>query len=162
MADNAGTVAQQEKNVEAFLHVIRWAEFYPSGDRDSDYTTMYGGDSFTDTSDHPRTKVTKWHHTSTAAGAYMILEGTWDEIQKKLNLPDFSAASQDKMALELIRRRHALGLIQEGKFDAAVAKLRLEWSSLPGASQSRVTLQQAQQKFIESGGTIADDGKKTK
>ena len=160
MADNA--VAQQEKNVEAFLHVIRWAEFYPSGDRDSDYTTMYGGGSFTDTSDHPRTKVTKWGHTSTAAGAYMILESTWDEIQKKLSLPDFSAASQDKMALELIRRRHALGRIQEGKFESAVAKLRLEWSSLPGASQSRVTLEQARKKYTDSGGTIADEGKNQK
>ena len=44
---------QEGKNVQAFLHVIRWAEFFPSGDRQSDYTTMFGGGQFTSTSDHP-------------------------------------------------------------------------------------------------------------
>ena len=141
MADDAAN------NLRAFLQVIRWAEFYPNGNQPDDYYRMYGGDKFTDSSDHPRKAVTKWHKTSTAAGAYMILEDTWNRYDKLLNLPDFGPASQDKVAIEIIRQSHALELVRAGKIEEAIAKLRSQWTSLPGAKQSRVTMKQALDEF---------------
>jgi muramidase (phage lysozyme) len=134
-------------NLKAFLKLIRWAEFYPKGIHDDDYKRLYGGGTFSDTSDHPRKKLTKWGKTSTAAGAYMIVEDTWDRYKKRLNLPDFSAASQDKAAIEIIRLQHALHLIQTGRIQTAIEKLRSQWSSLPGASQSRISLKVALKQF---------------
>ncbi len=77
--------------------------------------------------------ITKWGITSTAAGAYQILFGTWQELQSKLKLPDFSPASQDRAAIELIKRRKALEDVLAGRFAQAILKCRKEWASLPGA-----------------------------
>lgn len=118
------------KNLRAFLIAIQYAEgtFGKDG-----YNKLYGGNLFQDLSKHPNTPTTKWGITSTAAGAYQILSKTWNEIQPKLGLPDFSAASQDKAAVELIRRRKALEDVYAGRFAQAIAKCRKEWASLPGA-----------------------------
>lgn len=118
------------KNLRAFLITIQYAEgtFGKDG-----YNKLYGGDLFQDLSKHPNTPTKKWGITSTAAGAYQILSKTWNEIQPKLGLPDFSAVSQDKAAIELIRRRKALDDVYAGRFAQAIAKCRKEWASLPGA-----------------------------
>ena len=41
--------------------------------------------------------------------------------------------SQDKAAIELIRRRKALDDVYAGRFKEAIAKCKKEWASLPGA-----------------------------
>jgi lysozyme len=53
---------------------------------------------------------------STAAGAYQFLASTWDDLKRKLNLPDFGPHSQDLAAQELIRERHALADVADGRF----------------------------------------------
>ncbi|RYZ27442.1 MAG: hypothetical protein EOO10_12685, partial [Chitinophagaceae bacterium] len=93
------------KNIRAFLIMIQYAEGTYGKDG---YKKLYGDGYFNDYSTHPNTKVTKWGITSTAAGAYQILNKTWNELQVKLKLPDFSPVSQDKAAIELIKRRKAL------------------------------------------------------
>lgn len=118
------------KNIRAFLIMIQYAEGTYGADG---YKRLYGGGSFKDFSRHPNTKQTKWGITSTAAGAYQILSKTWNEIQPKLGLPDFSPASQDKAAIELIRRRKALEDVYAGRFAQAIVKCKKEWASLPGA-----------------------------
>jgi len=118
------------KNIRAFLIMIQYAE--GTYGRDG-YKKLYGGGYFNDYSTHPNTKVTKWGITSTAAGAYQILNKTWLELQTKLKLPDFSPVSQDKAAIELIKRRKALDDVYAGRFAQAIAKCRKEWASLPGA-----------------------------
>ncbi|WP_227990567.1 glycoside hydrolase family 24 protein [Flavisolibacter ginsenosidimutans] len=118
------------KNIRAFLIMIQYAEGTYGKDG---YKRLYGGGSFNDFAKHPNSKQTKWGITSTAAGAYQILSKTWNEIQPKLGLPDFSPASQDKAAIELIRRRKALDDVYAGRFAQAIAKCRKEWASLPGA-----------------------------
>lgn len=118
------------KNIRAFLIMIQHAEGTYGKDG---YRKLYGGGYFNDYSRHPNTKVTKWGITSTAAGAYQILSKTWAELQAKLNLPDFGPVSQDKAAIELIRRRKALEDVYAGRFTQAIAKCRKEWASLPGA-----------------------------
>lgn len=118
------------KNIRAFLIMIQYAEGTYGNDG---YRKLFGGGYFNDYSKHPNTKVTKWGITSTAAGAYQILSKTWVELQAKLKLPDFSPVSQDKAAIELIRRRKALEDVYAGRFAQAIEKCRKEWASLPGA-----------------------------
>lgn len=118
------------KNLRAFLIMIQYSEGTYGKDG---YNKLYGGSLFQDFSRHPNLKQTKWGLTSTAAGAYQILSKTWAELQTKLQLPDFSPTSQDKAAVELIRRRKALDDVYAGRFAEAITKCRKEWASLPGA-----------------------------
>lgn len=124
------TNSREYKNLKAFLIMIQYSEgtFGKDG-----YRMLYGGGIFNDLSKHPNTRVTKWGITSTAAGAYQILNKTWNELQTKLKLPDFSPLSQDKAAIELIRRRKALEDVMAGRFAQAIEKCKKEWASLPGA-----------------------------
>lgn len=64
-------------------------------------------------------------------------------------MTDFSKASQDKLAIEKLRSRHALGYVQQGDIDHAIPLLRNEWTSLPGASQSKMTMDEARTLFAK-------------
>jgi lysozyme len=142
------------KNIRAFLIMIQHAEGTYGKDG---YRKLYGGGYFNDYSRHPNTKVTKWGITSTAAGAYQILSKTWAELQAKLKLPDFGPVSQDKAAIELIRRRKALEDVYAGRFTQAIAKCRKEWASLPGAGygQNEKNVTSLLAVIKASGGMIA-------
>lgn len=124
----------EQDNIAAFLWMIRCCEGTsgPNG-----YKTMFTGKLFDDFADHPRKPITAGVNgkglTSTAAGAYQFLTGTWDEIKKQLGLPDFSPASQDKACIQLLKRRKALDDIKAGRFEVAIKKCNLEWASLPGS-----------------------------
>ena len=122
------TAAQQ--NVKAFLLMIQYSEGTAGANA---YRTFYGGSLFTDFSKHPNKRISKYGLTSTAAGAYQILYRTWDEIATKLKLSDFSPVSQDRAAIELIKRRKALDDVMAGRFSIAIGKCKKEWASLPGA-----------------------------
>lgn len=118
------------RNLRAFLLMIQYAEGTLGLNA---YSTLYGGQLFSDTSRHPNVAITKGGITSTAAGAYQILYKTWQSVQQTLSLPDFSPISQDRAAIELIRRRGALDDVFAGRFSVAIYKCRQEWASLPGA-----------------------------
>jgi lysozyme len=94
---------------------------------------------------------------SSAAGAYQILARTWDGVRAKLGLPDFSPASQDAAAVELIRQRGALADVRAGRFAVAVDKCKKEWASLPGAGygQPENSLARLQNAYVSSGGMLA-------
>jgi muramidase (phage lysozyme) len=152
-----------EQNVQAFLSMIRYSEGTAGA---SGYMTLFGGGLFYDFSDHPRIRFYEKADEfiangkkdfTTAAGAYQIVETTWDRLQRKLSLPDFSPASQDVAAIELIRGRGALAAVREGSFDAAVRKCGKEWASLPGSpyGQPVRTLAQVQTVYENAGGVIA-------
>jgi muramidase (phage lysozyme) len=119
-----------QKNMRAFLLMIQYSEGTAGVNA---YRMLYGGGLFKDFSKHPNTPVKKWGITSTAAGAYQFLYKTWKEIQTKLKLPDFSPISQDRAAIELIKRRKALDDVLAGRFEQAITKCQKEWASLPGA-----------------------------
>ncbi len=142
------------KNIRAFLIMIQYAEGTYGKDG---YRKLYGGGSFNDFSKHPNTPTTKWGITSTAAGAYQILNKTWVELQGKLGLTDFSPVNQDKAAIELIRRRKALDDVYAGHFKEAIAKCRKEWASLPGAGygQNEKNVQNLLAIIKVAGGLIA-------
>ena len=118
------------ENLKAFLTMIQYAEGTYGQNA---YRMLYGGKLFGDYSVHPNTAVTKGGVTSTAAGAYQILYRTWQSVQPVLALPDFSPTSQDRAAIELVRRRGALEDVMAGRFGDALYKCRKEWASLPGA-----------------------------
>ena len=138
-------------NAQAFMKLIRYAEHYPD-ESDNFYFSLYGGGRFTDPSRHPNKAVTKWGHTSTAAGAYQILYSTWAEAKRHGEVLDFSAASQDILAFEKIRSRGALSAVCAGDVSGACLRLTREWTSLPGGAQTRMTFAIAQAAFIRFGG----------
>lgn len=146
----------REKNLQAFLWMIRVSEGTsgPNG-----YSTLVGGRQFVGFTDHPRILVDlpNLGIKSSAAGAYQIIRRTWDSVRGKLGLADFSPASQDAAAIELIRQRGALADVRAGNFAAALDKCKKEWASLPGAGygQHENSFARLQQAYITAGGYIA-------
>ncbi|MEH2002344.1 MAG: lysozyme [Nostoc sp.] len=119
--------------LSAFLATIRWAE---TGTSESEsYRKLVFNGTFNNFYTHPLKKqcapINGKKVCSTAAGAYQMLDKSWYDIQPKLNLKDFSPASQHKMAIEYIRRNNALSDVEAGKFDTAICKVGRVWASLP-------------------------------
>lgn len=149
---DAVTPDQAARNVRAFLDVIAHAE-------GADYNVLFGGDTFDSFRDHPRQYITRFlggrEITSSAAGRYQFLARTWDGLVAKMRLPDFSPASQDAGAIELIREKGALRDVQAGRFAVAVRKVRKVWASLPGAgyNQPERSLSSLARVYAQAGGS---------
>jgi len=158
-----------DANVKAFLFTIRASEHrYPNDvTNDAAYHIFYGGRRFYDLSEHPvitgeMKPIVLPNHVcaavklnpgcvSTAAGAYQLIMPTWTRLRNKLQLMDFSPASQDLAAVQLLDDIGALKLVQSGDIEAALAKASKVWASLPGSSaqQNPRTLQYALDRFQE-------------
>ena len=98
------------------------------------YTTQFTGTQFSDMSVHPRQIRSANGLSSDAAGAYQFLSTTWDEAKNALNLPDFSAASQEKAGRFLAERRGVNPdqvYTTKEEFKVAMDKLAPEWASMP-------------------------------
>ncbi len=145
--------ATGNKNLRAFLFMIQYAEGTLGKNA---YRTMYGGTLFSDYSRHPNQAIKKWGITSTGAGAYGFLYRVWVELASALNLPNFSPASQDAAAIELIRRKRALSDVEHGYITQAIYKCRKIWASFPGAGygQSEKPLQKLLQFYTSAGGEL--------
>jgi lysozyme len=149
-----------DRNVRAFLDTLAVSEG-TAGVGDDGYNVLFGGGLFYDYGDHPRqfitrTQVTGRTVTSTAAGRYQMLSRTWDGLRNKLGLPDFSPASQDAGAIELISERGALRDVQAGRFATALAKCKGCWASLPGAGygQPEQSFSRLQAVYAAAGGSF--------
>lgn len=142
-----------DPNVQAFLRLIRFAEHYPD-DTDNWFDSLYGGGKFTGYQSHPNQNVHKWNKTSTAAGAYQILYGTWKEAKDKDIVADFTPASQNKLAFTKLKSRGALTAVCAGDVRGACGKLASEWTALPGAKQMRMTMKIAEDAFVRYGGKL--------
>lgn len=137
--------ASQSINLKAFLGMIAMSEIGPALMIASDdgYNVIVGStarnpDLFRSYGDHPRKSVEirdKRGVTirSTAAGRYQILARIFDAYKRLLGLADFSRASQDAIAIQLIRECRALPLIEAGQIEEAIDACRSRWASLPGA-----------------------------
>ena len=89
---------------------------------------------FTDYSDHPRKLVTlNPNLKSTAPDAASFFPVRWDAYRKQLGLKDFSPKSQDAVALQQIKERGALPMIDRGDIRQAIDRCSNIWASLPGA-----------------------------
>lgn len=125
-------------NMQAFLDTLAYSEGTDNGrqpTKDRGYDVIVGGELFSGYKDHPRKLVylPRLGIKSTAAGRYQILSRFYDAYKKPLKLPDFSPASQDKIAIQLIKECKALGDIEAGRIEEALIKCRSRWASLPGA-----------------------------
>ncbi|MNM83533.1 Phage lysozyme [compost metagenome] len=151
------------RNVTAFLQMLAWSEGTDNGrqpTRDRGYDVIVGGQLFRSYADHPRVLVDlpKLGIQSTAAGRYQLLRRYYDAYRKTLNLRDFSPLSQDLIALQQIRERRALPLIQAGRITEAIAKVRNIWASLPGAGygQHEQKLDRLLDVYRQAGGEVHD------
>jgi len=129
--------------LKAFLRLLQYAE-NARHEASDPYHTLYGGGHFADLSTHPNHAVTRWGHTSKAAGAYFITADTYFDAVRRGVAYDFSPASQDAIALDIINRCGATSYIEDGNFDAAYSLLNRKWSSLPGGSQQEITAVEAE------------------
>jgi muramidase (phage lysozyme) len=94
---------------------------------------------------------------STAAGAYQLIAPTWRALKKMLGLPDFSIASQDAAATELIREAGALDLVKSGNIAESIGLCRHIWASLPGSTAGQPTQSLANliSAYMDAGGAFA-------
>lgn len=125
------------QNVLAFLDMIARSEIGPKllAASDDGYNVLVGSTPakpllFTSYATHPN--VLNAQCNSTAAGRYQLLFRWFKPYADLLKLPDFSPVSQDLIALQQIRERKALPLIQAGQFALAVKACSNIWASLPG------------------------------
>jgi muramidase (phage lysozyme) len=116
-------------NMQAFLRAIGQAE---GGGYDFRYGAMRGRDDdpwrFSDFSTHPGPGR---GGRITAAGLYQITRPTWLEMAAKMGLDDFSPATQDLVAVEVLRTVGAAADIVRGDLAAALDKASRRWASLP-------------------------------
>jgi muramidase (phage lysozyme) len=148
-------------NESAFLSMLRKSEGTSAS---NGYNILFGGGVFEGFATHPRKffnytdKSGKEIRTS-AAGAYQITATTFDALNKKYpgKWSDFSPDTQDSMALTLIKERGAMQDIDAGRLDAAIAKCRQIWASLPGtgANQPERSIAYAKDAFTNAGGVLA-------
>lgn len=158
-----------QANERAFLAAIRVGEGTSAS---NGYSILFGGTTFGSFADHPA--LLGWRGVglsnsmcaaagfgpgcvSTAAGAFQINKPTWLRVSRKLGLTDFSPASQDAVALELISEKGALADMRAGRVETAVNKVRKVWASLPGAGygQGEVRLAAFVNNYANAGGTVA-------
>lgn len=133
------------RNVVAFLDMLAWSEGTSTSKatRDNGYDVIVTGadrqpEVFTDYTAHPFSRGRPSKRigpklTSNASGRYQFMLKDYGHYRDQLKLPDFGPLSQDLWAIQLIRERRALPLIQAGKIRQAIAAVSNIWASLPGA-----------------------------
>lgn len=153
-------------NLRAFLQTVAVSELTARllAISDNGYNVLVGSTPdhprlFSSYADHPRQLVDlpRLGIKSTAAGRYQIKRDIFDAYKPRLKLSDFSPASQDAIAIQLIRECGALADIEAGRIPDALHKCRSRWASLPGAGygQRENTLEALVLAFRRSGGALA-------
>lgn len=122
-------------NVRRALNLIANTE---GTDKLHGYFTLVGGKRIDDLSRHPNiVGLQTKDGPSTAFGRYQITKSTYDDIAPKLGIKDMSPASQDKMAVYLMKRAGALDDVVAGRFGNAIDKLGGTWASLPSSKYNQ-------------------------
>ena len=149
-------------NQKAFLDMIAWSEIGTAllAVSDDGYNVLVGSTVkrpllFTSYATHPN--VYNRALNSTAAGRYQLLSRYFLPYKTLLNLSDFGPSSQDAIALQQIRERHALDDVDSGNFTKAVAKVSNIWASLPGNTdgQHQNLMANLENAYERAGGTFA-------
>lgn len=134
-----------DSKLKSFLDTIAFAEGTSTSPitQNDGYDVIVSGITgpsiFTDYSDHPFAKggyVTVRAVPllqSTAAGRYQLLARYWNVYKAQLNLPDYSPESQDAVALQQMKERHAIDMVLAGNVEGAIAACSSIWASFPGA-----------------------------
>jgi muramidase (phage lysozyme) len=148
-------------NVSAYLKAIASAE---GGGYDFKYGAFKGKKNdpwrFTDFSTHPGTGL---GGVNTAAGMYQITKDTWtDHGEKMMGLTDFTPATQDLIAVDMLRRNGTLDKIMNGDIAGSMSQNAPSWSSLPQGpgmpgywpKQPYLNYQDFLQSYKNFGGTV--------
>jgi muramidase (phage lysozyme) len=167
VATGAVYVPPPEDAMHPLLQLIRRYE------SDNRYNVVFGGGLFSDLSIHPfatraadgrdgeytrrgiapaRIAVgTNRGRTSTAAGAYQFIVGTWRRLARAHGIQGFDQAAQDALALAYLRERGALRLYAAGDLEGSIRAAARAWTSLPSSStgESRLNMAAAVD-FLES------------
>lgn len=116
---------------------------------------------FMDYRDHPFVRraskvINSKGLTSNASGRYQFMLKDWAHYRALLNLTDFGPVSQDLWAIQLIRERDALPLIDGGQFAVAVQRCNNLWASLPGAGydQRENSMEDLRNAYVAAGGSL--------
>jgi muramidase (phage lysozyme) len=150
------------KNLKAFLDMIAVSElgYKLLNNSDDGYNVLVGGTLFDNGyATHPNilVPIPSLGINSTAAGRYQILYRNYVAYSKQLGLHDFSPASQNAIAVQMIKERKALPLIEDGNITEAIVKVSNIWASLPGAGydQHENKLADLLKAYTDSNGTLA-------
>lgn len=138
MGDDMATYQQLQQllsnpNARQMLDLIAKAEGVKHG-----YNTGFGNTRFDSLQSHPNIRkqfkqTDGKTNTTTAAGRYQFLKGTWDGAARQYGLKDFSPQNQDIAALALMAQNGALPYVLKGDFQTAVKKSGGTWASLPSS-----------------------------
>ena len=133
-----------DQKLKAFLGMVAWSEgtstskLTKNDGYDVGVTGVNGPWIFTSYADHPfanGSSVLVRENPplySTAAGRYQLLLRYWKVYRVQLNLPDFSPASQDAVAVQQIKERGAILDIEADNIPLAITLCSNIWASLPG------------------------------
>ncbi|HIE0523793.1 TPA: glycoside hydrolase family 24 protein [Stenotrophomonas maltophilia] len=158
------------RNVVAFLDMLAWSEGTSTSPvtKDRGYDVIVTGvdrkpETFSDYSVHPFSKgrkpklITRNGLASSASGRYQFMRKDYAHYRNLLKLPDFGPLSQDLWAIQLIRERRAIQLIQAGRIQEAIARVRNIWASLPGAGygQPEHALEKLMTAYRNAGGAVS-------
>jgi muramidase (phage lysozyme) len=143
-------------NVKAFIKAIAAAE-------GGDYNLKFGGVKgkkddkwqFSDYTTHPGTGS---NGKTTAAGMYQINKETWREMGAKMGLRDFSADTQDLLAVEILRTIHVVDKIVAGNIDGALSAASRRWAALPQGPGKAGRYDQPYMKYEEFVATYKRNG----
>ena len=157
-------------NRQAFLDMIAVSEGTSTSPatQDHGYDVIVTGsdgipETFTDYRAHPFADgrpskvINSKGLTSNASGRYQFMLRDYLHYKTLLHMPDFGPDSQDAWAIQLIRERSALPLIDGGQFDVAVQRCSNLWASLPGAGygQHENDLHKLRTAYFDAGGSFA-------
>ena len=115
--------------------MLAWSEGTDNGRQKTwnhSCNVIVGGRLFT-LLDHPHKLVTLNPTQINGRRTLQLLSRWWDAYRKQLGLKDFSPKSQDAVALQQIKERGALPMIDRGDIRQAIDRCSNIWASLPGA-----------------------------
>ena len=133
-----------DSKLKAFLNLIAFSEgtstsrITQADGYDVIVSGVDGPSIFTDYTDHPFAQggsVTVRRVpllVSTAAGRYQVLAHYFKVYKEQLHLPDFSPASQDAVALQQMKERKAVAMVEAGNVESAITACSNIWASFPG------------------------------
>ena len=127
--------------------------------RNHGYDVIVGGELFTDYSDHPRKLVAKTQNSNQQAPDATSFFSCWWDAHSQAAWPErLLSKSQDAMALQQIKERGALPMIDRGDIRQAIDRYSNIWASLPGAGygQFEHKADSLIAKFKEAGGTVRE------
>ena len=111
-----------DPKVKAMLDVLSYAE----GTQKYGYTTQYGGKSF------DGGLSSYFGSKSNPAGRYQIVAGTFSSVgENYLGLSDFSAHSQDLIAVTLLNQAGAITPLLKGDLPGAIRAASGPWAAFP-------------------------------